>query len=125
MGRDRLLPKAAEDGEGVGGHAGKPVVGGAHDKGGPCGDGAEFADDQLISELRVIEQNIVFLKPGGIRRVIIIGVISHQNIGSLDHVFQKAGGPELVGEHLVRAWNMTHIVLLILAGCYHVLSKAK
>ena len=51
--------------EGVGGDAADAVVGGTHDELDPCGDGAEFTDDEPVPELRVIEQHVVSLKAMG------------------------------------------------------------
>ena len=89
VGRGALGPEPAEDMEGIGGDAADAVVGGAHDKLGARGDGTEFADDQFVSKFRVIEQNIAPLKGGGIVRVIIVGVVPHENIGGGDDVFQE------------------------------------
>src|SRR5699024_10600079 len=104
-----VLPGSAEDGEGIGGHAAGPVVGRTHQEPGAAGDGTELADHQMVAEFRVVEQNVVLLKAGGVPlRAVVVGVISDGDIGGLHHVFQKTGGAVLVGKNDAGVWNGAH-----------------
>ena len=101
-----FLKKDAEDIEGVGGDAADTVVGGAHDEPYPGGNRTEFADDEPVPELGVIEQHIVPLKAGGVYGVVVIGIIAHGDIGGGDHILQKTRGLELVGKNHIGIRNI-------------------
>ena len=62
----------------------------------------------MVSKLRVIEQNIILFKAGGICRIIIIGIVPNGNIGSLDHILDKARGLVFVGKNLIGVWYLMH-----------------
>lgn len=106
-----MLPAVAEDKEGVGGEAGGLVVGAVHDELDPAGDGAELADDQLVADEGEVVEDVAF-KARRILRIVVIGVITHLDIGPLDGVLDKA----LLGEarHGVRVGGVgsVHGVLL-------------
>ncbi len=83
------LPAVAENKEGVGGEAGGLVVGAVHDELDPAGDGAELADDQLVADEGEVVEDVAF-KACRILRIVVIGVITHLDIGPLDGVLDKA-----------------------------------
>lgn len=65
------------------------MVGAVHDELHPAGDGAELADDELVAnEGEVVED--VALEARRILRVVVIGVVTHLDIGPLDGVLDKA-----------------------------------
>lgn len=83
------LPAVAEDKEGVGGETGDLVVGAVHDEFDPAGDGAEFADDELVADEGEVVEDVA-LEARRILRVVVIGVVAHLDIGPLDGVLDKA-----------------------------------
>ena len=100
VGRE-LAPRAAKDIEGVGGGAADAVIGRAHDKGRTLGYGAEFADNEPVAELGVVEEHVVALEAGRVGVVIVICVVANLYVRGVDYVLYKAGGAVLIGEHLV------------------------
>ena len=88
-GRGGALPAVAEDKEGIGGEAGGLVVGAVHDELHPAGDGAELADDELVADEGEVVEDVA-LEARRILRIVVIGVVTHLDIGSLDGVPDKA-----------------------------------
>lgn len=65
------------------------MVGAVHDELDPAGDGAELADDESVAEEGEVVEDVA-LKAGGIFRVVVVAVVAHLDIGSLDGVLDKA-----------------------------------
>ena len=117
MGRGLLRPHAAKHLEGVGGNAADAVVGAAHDEPGAAGNGAEFADDEMVSKFRPVKQDIVSFEGSGIYGVIIVGVFSHGDVGRRDYIFNIARGFVLIGKNYVGIWNSIHMHTLLTDLC--------
>lgn len=83
------LPTVAEDEEGVGGGARALVVGTVHDELDPAGDGAELADDELVADEGEVVEDVA-LEACRVLRVVVVGVVTHLDIGPLDGVLDKA-----------------------------------
>ena len=65
------------------------MVGAVHDELHPAGDGAELADDQLVADEGEVVEDVA-LEARRILRVVVIGVVTHLDIGPLDGVLDKA-----------------------------------
>ena len=105
------LPAVAEDKEGVGGEAGGLVVGAFHDELHPAGDGAELADDELVADEGEVVEDVA-LEARRILRVVVIGVVTHLDIGPLDGVLDKAHLGEAVHGVGIGGIGSVHLVSL-------------
>lgn len=105
------LPAVAEDKEGVGGEAGGLVIGAVHDELDPAGDGAELADDELVADEGEVVEDVA-LEARRILWIVVIGVVTHLDIGSLDGVLDKAHLGEAVHGVGVGGVGSVHGVLL-------------
>ena len=108
MGRDVFRPRAAKDAERICAHTADAVVGAAHDEPGAAGNGAEFADHETVLKLRAVEKHVVSLKIQGGHGVVIVGVVPHGDIGSRNHIFNKARGFVLIGKNNAGVRNSFH-----------------
>lgn len=105
-----LRPGAAEYVKRVGGDAAEAMVSRAHNKFCTAGNGAEFADDQPVAEFRLIVKHVVFFEPGGILRIVVIGVFPDQDVGGGDDIPDKARGAVFVWKYRAGIGNGFHIV---------------
>ena len=82
------------------------MVGAVHHELDPAGDGAELADDELVADEGEVVEDVA-LEARRILRIVVIGVITHLDIGP-DGVLDKAhlGKPFMGGVGgSVRAWG--------------------
>jgi hypothetical protein len=78
------------------------VVSPIHNEFGAAGDGAEFADDQLVPD-ELIMMSYTALEGYRLIRIIIIGEVSHNNVGTCDCIFDETDLLDMgIGMDLVR-----------------------
>ena len=51
----------------------------------------EFADDEPVPELRIVEQDVVLFKPRRVHRIVVVGVIPDLDVRGRHHIFDIAG----------------------------------
>ena len=111
-GRD-LFPAVAEEVEGIGRGAVHAVICAVHDELNAAADGAEFADNELIPQKRIVMGDALFKLVGG-ALVAVIGVLPHFDVGAGDGRAHEADGAHgRVGVDGVRVGAVLHSELLI------------
>ena len=82
-------PFLKKDRERIGGQGCLCMIGAGEQKLCPAGDGAKFPDHKLVVVDGIVVQYIVLLKISGIiYKIVIHGIISHDNAGVSDYIFQ-------------------------------------
>ena len=90
MRRSMLAPCAAKDVEGIGCHTADAMVRRPHNEFCAGRNRAELSNDELVTKLRIVEKNIVFLKSGRVIFIVVVGVVSYKNIRCFNNIFYKA-----------------------------------
>ncbi len=70
--------------------------------------GAEFSNDQAVAKLGVIKKVRCFFKAGGVRRVVVIGVVANVDVRRFDDVLDKAGRVIFVRKNDTGVGNHRH-----------------
>lgn len=83
-----MLPAVSEDGERKSGQGLSQVIGPIHDKLHAGSDHAELADNQLVArKIKVVLD--VFLEVVNVFKIVIVGIITDDNVGVFDYVFEE------------------------------------